>query len=522
MRFLCLLAFVLLYVGKSFAQVSTMMPSPHHPEFNDYYLHSENRATITGKVLNLPDSVDRDKLIGYSAVPLQRDDYKQLSADIDEDGHFSVELPYSVPAQEVWIWMGDLFYTAIIVKSSVHLEIDYATLPPGKKHEWVYSGVRFSGPDKDLSALRGKKIKEEEASGLDFFSVIGDRGLSTSQAQAKVDSVLVLLQAMDDKLLQGYDAQVSAFIKNERLTEYLALSCPLYWNEAMPPELLQQYLLHNPLAISNRGTDFYSYFSTYILNEARREVRDELGISAQEAYNHPLATAKFLEKVDSAYAPSRADLLKLYPEVKDPVTNFAMLEAILPTITTPWCKEKIEAKLEKQRREVAKLTESLASKVDIIDTKDLGKELGRLGFDADLYSSNATTGKTLLDQLRGTFPGKAIYLDLWAVWCGPCIQELPFSKKAHEAAKDLPVEFVYLCTEGGGDQEKWQNLIASHQVPGTHLFVPEAPHNELLKLLMGRGYPTYVLIKPDGTIVHDVPRPSGLNREKLEALLAGK
>ena len=519
MRFLCLLACILLCVDNSFAQISTMMPSPHHPEFNDYYLNPDNRGTITGKVLNLPDSIDREKLIGYSAVAMQRADYQQLNAVVAADGTFSIELPFSVPAQEVWFWLGDYFYTALLIRSTVHVEMDYAALAVTGKNQWVHPAVTFSGPDKELCEIKGEQIVAEKEAGVEFHTILMDRSGSTVEKKAKMDSALAILQVLDNKLLKGRSNEAASIVRNERLTGYFAFSNTLYWNEDMPTSFREEYLAHNPLTVSNRSTDFYSYFTTSIRGEAIREVKEKLSISHMEAFSHPLSNTIFLEKIDTEFSPARADLMKLYPEAEDPIVHTTMLEAMLSTMTTPWCKARLISKLKKLRLEVNELALSLDAKVDIISPKELGESFGHLDFEANLYISDAASGQELLDQVRGAFPDKAIYLDLWAVWCGPCIQQLPFSKQVHEAAEGLPIEFIYLCTESGGDTEKWQNLIANHKVPGTHLFVPNTPHNELLKLLLGRGYPTYVLIQPDGTVVHDVPRPSELDREKLEELL---
>lgn len=522
MRTLFALCLLFLFTGLAQAQSTDSAPSPHHAGFNDYFQNLENRGTITGKVLNLPDSVDREKLIGYAAVALNVKDQKELTATVAPDGTFNIELPQSVPVQEVWFWLGDKFYTALAVHSTVHIEMDYAQLIATGSNQWTHPAVTFSGPDAVLCDVRGRKIAEEKKTGIGFIPVITERGLSTPQKLAKLDSVMLLLQASDEKLLAGRSKEAADIINHQRLTEYLSLINVLYWNEPLPSVLLKRYLAHSPMMVSNRTRDFYQYFTTNLLNEVGRSVAKQLNISQQEASGHPMTVENFLERVNSSYSPERADLLKLYLSHDDPVINLSILESVLPTISVPWCKASIRKQLDIQRIELAQLQKSLSAKINIIDKKELGEGLGHLDFSAELYKSDASSGQELLDQLRGAFPGKAIYLDLWAVWCGPCIQQMPFSKKAHEAAAGLPIEFVYLCTESGGDQEKWQNLIASNKVPGTHLFVPEAPHNELLKLLLGRGYPTYVLIQPDGTVVHDVPRPSELDREKLERLLEGK
>lgn len=54
-------------------------------------------------------------------------------------------------------------------------------------------------------------------------------------------------------------------------------------------------------------------------------------------------------------------------------------------------------------------------------------------------------------NLKLKFPNKALIIDFWATWCVPCLGDLPNSKKLYEANKDLPVEYVYICTRGGSN-----------------------------------------------------------------------
>jgi hypothetical protein len=96
---------------------------------------------------------------------------------------------------------------------------------------------------------------------------------------------------------------------------------------------------------------------------------------------------------------------------------------------------------------------------------------------------------------------------------------MPHSAKLDGAAEGLPLELVYLRTDSGGSEERWRSSIASHQVGGTHIYVPKKAHSELMKLFNGRCFLTYVLLQADGTGKLDVARPWGLNRQTLEALL---
>jgi len=39
---------------------------------------------------------------------------------------------------------------------------------------------------------------------------------------------------------------------------------------------------------------------------------------------------------------------------------------------------------------------------------------------------------------RSDFEGKSTFVTLWATWCGPCVEELPYIQKLYEQAKERP------------------------------------------------------------------------------------
>lgn len=45
------------------------------------------------------------------------------------------------------------------------------------------------------------------------------------------------------------------------------------------------------------------------------------------------------------------------------------------------------------------------------------------------------------------FKGKAIFLNVWATWCPPCIAEMPGINKLYKDVKDQNVEFVMLSVD---------------------------------------------------------------------------
>jgi thiol-disulfide isomerase/thioredoxin len=45
------------------------------------------------------------------------------------------------------------------------------------------------------------------------------------------------------------------------------------------------------------------------------------------------------------------------------------------------------------------------------------------------------------------YEGKTIFINFWATWCGPCIQEMPSIQKAKSSLKDENIVFLFASNE---------------------------------------------------------------------------
>ncbi|MDO6433490.1 TlpA disulfide reductase family protein [Flavitalea sp. BT771] len=113
----------------------------------------------------------------------------------------------------------------------------------------------------------------------------------------------------------------------------------------------------------------------------------------------------------------------------------------------------------------------------------------------------------LFSYLTGKYPGKVIYIDVYATWCGPCRAEFRQTPALHSAFEKKEVVFVNLCLES--DSAAWNKMIKEQNLDGENYFLDgDAGH-----LFMGTyglpGYPSYILVNKDGKIVTiRAPRPS--------------
>lgn len=109
-----------------------------------------------------------------------------------------------------------------------------------------------------------------------------------------------------------------------------------------------------------------------------------------------------------------------------------------------------------------------------------------------------------------------LYLDFWATWCGPCIQESPHFEKLATRFKDADVVFIPISTDTG--REVWLSYLKAHdkQLPQYN------STDEALRTGWSIHYiPRFVLIDRDFNIADAyAPRPSQPEAEEaLQGLL---
>ncbi len=115
------------------------------------------------------------------------------------------------------------------------------------------------------------------------------------------------------------------------------------------------------------------------------------------------------------------------------------------------------------------------------------------------------------------FKEKYIYIDVWATWCGPCRQQMPYLKEIEEKYKDKKIEFISISIDKLGDIDKWKNFIELNCLSGVQLIADNEYDSDFIKAYGIAGIPRFILIDPTGNVVNaDAERPS--NPKLIEIL----
>lgn len=129
------------------------------------------------------------------------------------------------------------------------------------------------------------------------------------------------------------------------------------------------------------------------------------------------------------------------------------------------------------------------------------KEMARRVAAERVKEGNVAPDFTLKDLNGNDFTlsslrGKYVVLDFWGSWCGWCIKGIPDMKKAYAKCK-AKVEFVGIdCRD---TEEKWRKAVEEYDMPWLHVRNGDNPDVSVLYAV--RGYPTKIVISPEGTIL---------------------
>ena len=116
---------------------------------------------------------------------------------------------------------------------------------------------------------------------------------------------------------------------------------------------------------------------------------------------------------------------------------------------------------------------------------------------------NFKGGTTSLDDLKG----KYVYIDMWATWCNPCKQEIPYLQKVEKKYHGKNIEFVSISVDSERDYETWKKMVADKELTGIQLYSKR--DKNFSGAYKVNSIPRFILIDPQGNIVDaNAPRPS--------------
>ena len=109
--------------------------------------------------------------------------------------------------------------------------------------------------------------------------------------------------------------------------------------------------------------------------------------------------------------------------------------------------------------------------------------------------------ENILQTILDRYKGKAVLIDMWATWCGPCRAGHKAMAPMKEQMKGQNVQFVYI-TSPSSPMSTWQEMIK--EIDGDHYYLTKEQYSYILAKYESSGIPTYAVYNTKGEQTYKV------------------
>lgn len=494
--------------------VSTIIIIGYHPSTKKYDLPKV--VVVTGEVINR-SSFDPNS-IAVIINDVASSEQIRVVDDLDKDGRFVAHFERFYP-QEVMVKYNGIYEIFVSPGDSIHIKID--AKKQGTEEDFFHS-ISFSG-DAVEENEQLKKFQE-------WFDPIKEKKSNNMIAESRYDPARYLQYR--DSLRNSYHQYMIEFEKKNKVSPsintwiYNEIEEDFFYNMWLYPMIHRRF--NNYPADWDAPVAYYDFFKkanltleslsnakltkpfalhyyfSYIRNKIQEDlmtkglVKDTILSDGQQVHLWKVNNDSILIDGIKKYTPDgllRQLIFNLFFGMKlrqDMNTDFFERNSSLLSqeIKEPF----LVIPLQKNYHKIREIA---------MNPKNNGKPL--------IIDSKNRSGGDILKQILAKNRGKVIYIDCWATWCGPCIAEMPFSKKLMSELKDEPVSFVFLSFNS--PKEDALKKVNDLNLGGTHYFLDLDESNHLQKLLSFSSFPNYLLIDKYGDIVSSSPSLIPRNEE---------
>lgn len=455
-----------------------------------FYPKVEKRSVIIGKIKNIKEFSSESKTIRLIVDDITINKQLKYITTIDENGNFLLNIPlnnpintylkYSDETINTYIFPNDTLFVDYKLKKTGSLIDRKSILYDEKHHEfqkefqkqyrWIYNKIIIF--KKSLS--KNLSRNELKTKFLTFEKVL--HGKIDSRIKNKQSNQLIYnyLKYSSTYYLYKDIIKIGKGIDNkeDKKVFFSFLTDSIVFNkDALKTSIYRIFLAHyykyvetqETITIIKNNKSEEEKKREFLLKNIETKIKLRTGIW-KDYLIASIIKNKVIDKEQDFSDSTIDDVIKLVQEkIKDNYTK---------QLTT--------SMLEKEKISIIKRDNSNSSQNHTLQNTTNYIE-------NELYNDILTKNK-----------GKVIYVDFWATWCKPCIEQFPYSKKLHSKYENKDVSFVFLCCRS--KKEAAENILKKYQLKGQHYILNQKQYEYFEKKFNIVGLPRYVLIDKKGKV----------------------
>ncbi|MBC8988449.1 TlpA family protein disulfide reductase [Pedobacter sp. N36a] len=511
---------------------------------------------VYGKMTNIPYEIKTLDFIVNNAIT----SYQEVTiAKIEKNGTFSVEIPVYHVIPELLLKIGDSMDSFLgIPGDSLELDISYR-VGKANKHEYY---MQFRGKNSAIVSEYydyALHLRELNNKGFNLEKKTKIEQLSFSNYKTYRDSI----RTIQDGMLLAYTTQHHS---SETLKRIALLENKYAWAN----DLVSYGLFHKPGKFTKVDHSFFDFMNAGILNDSSALLAKDypdfiknyrlviqlshgnqelpmqqaiefalkrdtlLSQPAKRAFNNYIKNGGYSNNAeDSQEMNKNKDNDFMLSFFNAYLTNKAFNE--VDSIFAPGIGKNLALSnlLYSELMQDIPIQDSLLNRYyQAVTEKSISRPIFEKNIElAERFSASSKSNnfegkklngpaKDLLLKLTKEHLGKVIYIDFWATWCAPCLQQMEIAKPLHKEFKD--VVFLYLCSSS--PDGKWKFVIKDRKIEGEHFLLDSEQFSYLSSAFNIVTVPRYLLVDKKGKMVSEnAPSPSsGQTLKKVLARLSSE
>lgn len=464
-------------------------------------------ATITGRIINANSAIKDDSFVNIGILHSISGEYVQYKAVIKPSGNFSldVEVETDVTLAGFYVSLNREKTLYIKLKSGGVTNIDL-TFTPGLDIEKIDITPDMNKSDMTRSLDIVGQMIELRAAPEPLYDKSPDEFVN--RAKAGVSRRLEVLNK-------------DAFISKE-FKEFLSRDFRLWMFEVHVFPYEKSMLLNyrnvtrdttKKPAIQKIDRSYYRFLRDFKLNDPQYLMCYSFIEFQQEILRNEIIG---LPEIGESDIPSWLAKVKVILAGLVGFENGPYYDILAANAYGRQLNEELRPLSEKQKEHIANYWEKGEIAKILLRKNQQVVALDKSKSPAVVNDISSVPDDKVIETILAKHKGKVVFIDLWATWCGPCLEAMKEFRTAKAEFHDKGTAFVYL-TNGSSPRKLWEEKIKG--IGSEHYYLKDSQWGYIMDQFELQYIPSYLLYNKEGVLSNKFSAFPG--NEKVKAMING-